>query len=125
MHSGTVMCMAFPGNSFKVMWGCDNKKSYAGVQIRFAPGSQVRREEEQGSEASILFAYNQIIFTTPSAFHKIMKNFKTCCIVTVVRRVFRIATRKPNFKQPLPAKSAPFDCLNFPPCICILLFYVS
>ena len=56
MHSGKVMCMAFPENSFKVMWGCDNKKSYAGIQIRFAPGSQVRREEEQGSEASILFA---------------------------------------------------------------------
>ena len=28
MHSGKVTCMAFTENSFKFMWGSENKKSY-------------------------------------------------------------------------------------------------
>ena len=44
---------------------------------------------------------------------------------------YRSSTSNPNrdskseFQAATACKICPFDCLNFPPCICILLFYAS
>ena len=45
--------------------------------------------------------------------------------IAVVRQVFRIVTRKPNFKQPLPAISAHLTALIFLHAFASFLFYVS